>query len=52
MFFWVLWLITLIFSVFLSWPFTRETGRPAGIALMLFILVGILGWAQFGPPLK
>lgn len=57
--YWVLMLLWAIFGVFPSFP--RATvdskGRavgwaPFGGSLLLFILLLILGWAQFGSPIK
>jgi hypothetical protein len=50
--FWVLYIITLILSCWMGWPDgapTRATMRPLGGALIVYILIGILGWAVFGP---
>jgi hypothetical protein len=48
--FWVIYLIALIFS----W---REYAPPAGQPwrfawLIVFLLIGILGWGVFGPVIK
>lgn len=44
--FWVLWIICLVFSFYQS-----RAAFPAwaGGSLLQFILIGILGWAVFGP---
>ena len=48
--FWILYLIALVFSLSASWPSGPGVAgwRPFGGSLLMFILVGILGWAQFG----
>jgi len=46
--FWILMLIWLIFGVWSSWP----NIQGAGGNLLLFILLLILGWAEFGSPIK
>lgn len=46
--FWVIWLIVLIIFVVLSWPLAKMSYA----FLLVFALIGILGWAQFGPPIK
>jgi hypothetical protein len=49
--FWVLYIVFLIFSLWTGYvpdqpyPFTRWGG-----SVVIFILVGILGWAVFGAP--
>jgi hypothetical protein len=51
--FWLLWVITLLFGVWGMNPW-----RPAGASwavgswLILFILIGILGLAEFGSPIR
>jgi hypothetical protein len=42
--FWIIYVIALLFTGFISWPFTRISG----VSLVLFILLGILGYAVFG----
>lgn len=49
--FWILMIIWLVFG-FVAW---RGIAGPYGLvgnSLLLFILLGLLGWATFGPPLK
>ena len=51
--FWVIYLIS-IFVVGLSF---YETGQPlpfrrAGGSFILWVLIGIVGWAVFGAPIK
>lgn len=46
--FWVLMLIWLVFGFWSAWPNLRAGGPN----LLLFILLAILGWAQFGPPIR
>lgn len=45
--FWVLMLLWLVFGVWSSWPNLRSGGPN----LLLFILLLIIGWKLFGPPL-
>lgn len=47
--YWVLMLLWLVFGFWTAWP----TPQPRLIAgnLMLFILMLLLGWRVFGPPL-
>jgi len=52
--FWILFVITLIFGLWGMNPW-RPAGTPwapFGGWLVLFILIGILGWGVFGPPIR
>jgi hypothetical protein len=55
--FWILFVITLIFGVFVQSPW-RGPGQPAypwapfGSWLILFILIGILGITVYGSPIR
>lgn len=51
--FWILYLLSLVLGVYWSWPASADNRnfRPFGGNLMLFILVGIIGWSEFGAPL-
>ena len=53
--FYILLLLWLVFGLWGQWP-AAGTGSsrfyPAGGTLLLFILILILGWSQFGPPIK
>lgn len=42
--FWVIFIIGVILYSGLNWPFSR----PAWGGIIIFILIGILGWATFG----
>lgn len=52
--FWVLYVICLLFGGWSTWP--RSGGppdwRPFGWSLVVFVLIGLLGWGIFGPPLR
>lgn len=43
--YWILMLIWLVWDLQASWP---NLGRPS---LLLFILLILLGWRVFGPPI-
>lgn len=45
--FWILMLFWLVFGVYWSWP---NQGLVGGNVL-LFLLLVLLGWHSFGPPL-
>lgn len=49
--FWVLMLLWLVFGFWSNWPSTGSPLKPLGGTLLLFILLALLGWAQFGAPL-
>ncbi len=48
--FWVLMLLWLIFGI--AWHFALFAGAIFGLALIPFLLIGLLGWQVFGPPLQ
>jgi len=54
--FWIIYVICLIFGVFLNWPVGGDANspyrwRPLGWSVVLFVLLGLLGWGVFGPPI-
>lgn len=49
--FWVLMLIAFVLSAWGSWPVSRGNIQQAGISLILFLLLLILGWKVFGSPI-
>lgn len=51
--FWILMLFWLIFGVlWRHYPFSQTTFAPFGGDLLLFILLLLLGWHVFGPPIR
>lgn len=53
--FWILMLLWLVFGVWANWPAASGSTvafGPVGWSLLLFVLVGILGWKVFGAPLQ
>jgi len=52
--FWILFVITLIFGIWgmNPWRPAGQTWAPFGGWLILFVLIGILGWGVFGPPIR
>jgi len=50
--FWILMLIWLVFGLWSNWSKIRDDWKPTGGTLMLFVLLLLLGWAEFGAPLK
>lgn len=49
--FWVLMLLWLVFGLWSNWPATGSAIRPLGGTMLLFILLVLLGWHSFGPPI-
>jgi len=56
--FWILYLLALFFGIFPQWPGAIAPGQPRtpyfvfGGSLLFFVLVGLLGWHDFGAPLQ
>lgn len=54
--FWLIYVISILFGSWSIWPLGAEQGpmrfRPLGAVLVLFVLIGLLGWRVFGTPLK
>jgi len=45
--YWILMLLWLVFGLWWHWP----NYGPMGSSLILFILLLLLGWKVFGPPI-
>lgn len=50
--FWVIYIICLVFGVWGFYVPGQPWYRPAGGYVILWILVGILGWHVFGPAVR
>lgn len=56
--FWLLMLLWLIFGICPTFPGALAAGQPRtpyymfGGTLLLFVLIGLLGWHDFGAPLQ
>jgi hypothetical protein len=53
--FWILMLVWLLFGFWLYWPAANGTGMSFGFVggnLLLFLVIGLLGWKVFGSPLR
>ncbi len=51
--FWVLMVISLVFGLWSGYnPGQPYTFRNWGGSILLFVLLGLLGWAVFGGPVK
>ncbi len=48
--YWILMLLWIVFGLWGNWPAQGGNFRPIGGTLLLFILLVILGWHDFGPP--
>ncbi len=50
--FWILMLIWLVFGSYTTWTVKGPDGWPLlGGNLLLFVLLLLLGWHDFGPPI-
>lgn len=49
--YWILMLLWAIFGVFGTWHPADANYRILGGNLLLFVLLVLLGWHEFGPPL-
>jgi hypothetical protein len=45
--FWILYILALVFSMWANWP-ANGAFRPLGAPLLVFVLIGLLGWKVFG----
>ena len=51
--FWILMLLWLVFGLWQNWPgVAAGQWHPLGGSLLLFILLLLLGWHAFGPPIR
>lgn len=52
--FWIIYVICVLFGAFCYWPRDASPGawRPFGGSLVVFVLLGLLGWKVFGPPIQ
>lgn len=48
--FWLVYVICVIFGGVINYPFSDR--RLAGTSLIVLILIGLLGWGVFGPPIR
>ena len=46
------WIIYVICAVLGGWIIYPYGGRAFGASLVILILIGLLGWGVFGPPLR
>lgn len=52
--YWILMLLWLVIGIFPAWPAPgspRAAFAPLGGSVLLFILLCLLGWHDFGPPI-
>jgi hypothetical protein len=50
--FWLLMLLWLVLGLWVTWPVGGGAYGPVGVNLLLFVLIALLGWKEFGPPLQ
>jgi hypothetical protein len=49
--FWIVYVICVLFGAWGHYPF-QTNYRPFLSYIVLFVLIGLLGWHDFGPPLR
>jgi hypothetical protein len=50
--FWILAILAILFGAGLAWPRVPEARYAFGSQLLWWVLIALLGWAVFGPPLR
>lgn len=50
--YWLFLILYLVLGFWSAWPLSGANARPAAGSLLLFVLLVILGWSAFGPPIK
>jgi len=50
--FWIVYVICLLITGWSNYPFQPGAYRPFMGSLVLYILIGLLGWGVFGPPIR
>jgi hypothetical protein len=51
--FWIIYVLCVLFGMYFDWPQgDKPNYRPLGGRLVVFVLLGLLGWRVFGPPIQ
>lgn len=50
--FWIFYVICIVFTGWTYYPYEGSWYRPFGGVLVMYILIGLLGWGVFGPPIR
>jgi hypothetical protein len=54
--FWIIYVVFALLGVLFNWPVTGANDpyawRPLGWSFVVLILLGLLGWGIFGPPIR
>ena len=50
--FWLLMLLWLVLSIWWAWPVAGGGYLVLGLPVLLFVLLALLGWQAFGPPVR
>lgn len=52
-FFWVAMIVVLLFNVLANWPSIKGgEWRTSGSWALIYLLLFVLGWHAFGPPIR
>lgn len=46
--FWIIYVLSFLFTGWWWWPLTQERAPW----LVMYILIGLVGWGTFGPPIR
>lgn len=50
--FWIIYVVIGVFGFYLGYTSPATDRRMGGALLLIFILVGLVGWGVFGPPIR
>lgn len=52
--FWLFCVFCVVFGLFCNWPLESKPAacRPLGWSLVVLVLLGLLGWGVFSPPIR
>lgn len=50
--FWLIYVLVVLGCMGLYYPFPEDSRRHAGVSVAILVLIGLLGWGFFGPPIK
>jgi hypothetical protein len=50
--FWMVYVLSIFFVIWAHYPFVPTNYRPFGAIIVAFILIGFLGWHDFGAAIQ